>query len=442
MAVSRLSRRAMLRGMLGGSVVAIGLPAFDLFLNGNGNAYADGGSGFPTRFGIFFWGNGMLPQHWTPKGAGADWQLSESLKPLAALQKSITVVTGTRLEIPNNVPHFATAAGILSGRPLTKVGEDMTFSGQSIDQIIADVLGADTRFRSLEFGAGSKDGLSYNGPNSRNSAENSPHALFERLFGAGFTLPGDKPVVDPTLALRQSVLDAVVDDGKRLRAALGVNDQKRLDQHMDGIRALEKRLAKLQLSPPALAACKVPKEPLADYPDVLGRPQLLEKNAIFAELSAMALACDQTRVFSNWFTHPVNNLLFQGAPAGHHQLTHDEPADQPEVHKIVLQCVTAMAAQIAALQNVKEGDGTLLDHCAVLCCSEVSLGKTHSLEDMPIVIAGGAGGKLKTGLHYHSPASENASKVLLSLCRACGLTLPSFGADGGHVTEGLSAIEA
>lgn len=445
MNVRNLTRRSILRGMLGGTVVAIGLPALDRFCNDNGTAWAEPGSdGFPKRFGLFFWGNGILPDRWVPKasGTGNAWQLSEQLAPLAKHKSQIAVVTGTRLGIPNSQPHGAGAAGILSGRPLIHQGGDTTFGGPSIDQIVADVIGKDTRFRSLEFGAAAGNGYSFNGPNSQNPAETNPYALFERIFGVGFTMPGEKPKFDPTLGLRRSVLDAVSADLKSLRDQVGAADAQRLDQHFEGVRQLEKRLAKLELAPPKLDACKMPKAPDKTYPDIEGRPQLAKKNQVFAELVAYALACDQTRVFSNFLTMPVTNVLFQGATTGHHELTHNEPGEQKEVNAITIQCVEMYAAQVDALAQVQEGAGTLLDHCAVMGCSEVSLGKTHSLEEMPLIIAGSAGGKLKNDVHYRSEGGENTSKALLSLCRAVGCDLSEFGAEGGKVSAGLGAIEA
>lgn len=444
----RISRRALLRGLLGGAAVSVALPPLEAFLDAHGeryigDAYAAGDDGFPRRFGLFFWGNGMLPERWTPTGEGQGdaWSLSDQLAPLAPLKKKVTVVTGTRLGIPNAVPHYAGAAGILTGRPVVVQGQDETFAGPSIDQVMAAKLGELTRFRSLEL-AIEGNGLSYNGPNSQNPVEKSAFAVFERLFGAGFTLPGETPIVDPTLGLRRSVLDAVGEDAKRLQSLVGTGDQQRIEAHFDAIRGLEKRLAKLEEDPPDLAACSLPTKPEEAYPNIEGRPQLVLRNQVMAELAAMALACDQTRVVSQWLTHPVSNVLFQGATAGHHQLTHDEPGAQPEVHAITVQCVEMLRDFLLALDKVQEGSGTLLDHMVVLGCSEVSLGKTHSLEEMPIVLAGSCGGKLKTDLHYRSKGGENTSKVLMTLTRACGLDLPSFGAEGGETKDGLGVIEA
>ncbi|MBR58799.1 MAG: hypothetical protein CMH54_12365 [Myxococcales bacterium] len=439
-----LSRRTVLKGILGGTVVSLGLPALEIFLNSHGSAFAEDGpavTGFPRRFGLFFWGNGVLPDRWVPTGEGTEWEASEQLQPVYHLKDVITIVSGMRLGVPNTAPHTAGAGGILTGSPVLNPYDNVTFAGPTIDQIIAKKTGEDTRFGSLEFGAGGGSGQSHNGPNSKNPSEESPFALFERVFGAGFQLPGEEPVIDPTLALRRSVLDAVMEDIQRLNSRIGAADAIRLEQHLDGVRSLEKRIAKLEEDPPNLAACALPTQPEADYPEIEGRPQLRLKNQVFSEIIAYALACDQTRVFSNFFSKPLNNFLFEGAPAGHHQMTHDEPGDQPECHKITLQCIEALAVQIEALRNIAEGDGTLLDSCLVLGTSEVSWGKTHSLDEFPIVLAGSCGGKIKTGIHYRSAGQENASKALLSICRAMGLDLAEFGTEGGRTSEGLGAIE-
>lgn len=425
-----IDRRTVLKGMLGGALVTIGLPRLGRAQEGP----------FPRRFGVFFWGNGMIPQRWTPTGEGRDWQLSEQLEPLAALKDEISVVSGMRVAVPNIIPHFSGAGGILSGAPLIVNGDDHTFSLPSVDQVVAQKLGESTRFRSLEFGAEAAGGLSYSGPDGRNPPETDPRRLFDRVFGGGFRKPGETVEPDPTLRLRRSVLDAVLGDISRLKGRVGKDDKLRLDQHFEGIRALEKRLAKLEEDPPALAACDVPGEPLAEYPDIEGRPQIAEKNEMFCEIAAMAFACDQTRVFTNVLTYPVNNILFPGLPAGHHQLTHDEPLPQPYVHSVVLQCMEAFACQLEALRRVPEGDGTLLDHCVILGTSDVSLGQTHSFDEFPLVIAGGKGA-VKQGIHYRSPSGENASKVMLSLIRAVGLDLPAWGAEEGRVSDGLGAIE-
>ncbi|MCB9506353.1 MAG: DUF1552 domain-containing protein [Myxococcales bacterium] len=438
---TRLSRRTLLRGMLGGAAVTIGLPPLEIFFNANGNAYASGGA-LPRRFGLYMWGNGILPPRWIPSATGADYTLSEQLAPLEPVKSKMTVVTGFEVRTPNTIPHFSGAAGILTGRPVLDRGDDRgSFPAPSIDQVIAAELGGDTRFRSLEFGALGSSGLSYNGPDNQNPPETSPAALFERVFGAGFRMPGETVEVDPRLALRRSVLDAVGDDITRVRARLGTTDQARLDQHLTGVRELELRIARLEEDPPDLAACARPAEPLADYPDIEGRPQIHAKNRALAEIAAMALACDQTRVFSNFLTDPVSNHLFEGATDGHHRLTHDEPGDQPQVNAITIQLMSDLSAFLQQLDAVQEGDGTLLDNCIVLGTSDVSLGRLHAFDEFPLVIAGSGCGTLKTGFHHRS-VGDNASRVPLTIMRALGMTVGSWGADAGEATDSVGDLEA
>jgi len=437
----KFDRRTILKGILGGAVVTVGLPPLEFFMNSHGTAYAEGASGFPQRFGLFFWGNGMSPSRWVPEDDGAGWTLSEQLLPLANLQDDITLVSGMRVHVPNIEPHHATACGILTGRPLILDSNGHTFPGPTIDQTVAAHIGNETLYRSLEFGAEPGSGMSHNGPWSLNPPEKSPIALFERLFGPSFQLPGEDAVVDPSLGVRRSVLDAVMGDLKKVQATVGSADKIRLEQHLEGIRALEKRLAKLEEDPPNLEACGSPNQPEAEYPDIEGRPQLKEKNQAMCDVIALALACDQTRVFSNVLTKPLTNILFTDAPAGHHNLTHDEPEPQPEVNNIVIQCIEALAYQLEALRAIEEGDGNLLEHSLVFATSDVSNGKLHSADEFPIILAGTAGGKLKKGMHLRTVANENASKVLFSICRAFGMNLADFGEEEGLVTESLSAIE-
>ncbi len=437
-----IDRRMLLRGLLGGAAISVGLPPLEAMFNATGTAYADG-TLLPRRFGLFYWGNGNLPQLWNPAntGSGADWQLSDQLSPLAAVKPYVTVVSGMEVRVPRSEPHMSGAAGILSAIELHREGENDTFAGPSIDQVIAQGVGDDTRFRSLEFGAEAKSGLSFNGPNSKNPPETSPIAFFERVFGEGFRAPGDDSEPDPRIALRRSVLDAVMDDATRLRTRVGAADKARLDQHFEGIRELELRLARLEEDPPDLAACAVPDTPDAAYPDIDGRPQVSAKNRAMCDVLAMALACDQTRVFSNFLTYPVNNTLFPAASNGHHNLTHDEPGDQPEVNAIVKQIIGEYAYLVERLASIEEADGTLLDNAVVFATSDVSLGRTHDLSDFPIVYAGSACGRLKTDMHYRSDTAENATKVLLSFIRAMDITVASFGEGDAQASDGLGDIE-
>ena len=435
-----LDRRSLLRGALGGVAVSLALPPLEAMFDLNGTAYALDGV-LPKRFGLFFWGNGNRPDRWHPTGTGLGnaWTLSEALQPLVNVKDRLTVVTGCDVKLPNDSPHSSGAAGILTAHELADASDDDSFQAPTIDQVIAQEIGGATLYRSLETGVDNATGRSFNGPNSQNPPESSPIAFYDRVFGPTFREPGDT-TVDPKLGLRRSVLDAVVGDIARLNSRVGAADKARLDQHLSGIRDLEARLALLEQDPPDLDACVKPGAPDADYPPIDGRPQMAEVNQVMAEMLAMACACDQTRVFSHWFSDPVNDKLFAGASAGHHDLTHNEGGDQPEVADITVHCVEAYAALLEAFAAIPEGSGTLLDNCVILGTSEVSLGQTHSILDMPILIGGSGCGVLKTDHHYQSLGGENVSKVLLALIQAMDITRNDFGDGAGYVDAPLSQL--
>jgi hypothetical protein len=435
-----LSRRALLRGMGRTGVVAVALPWLEI-MAGSGTAQACGG--LPKRFGLWFWGNGNLPEYWNPAAAGEgdDWALSEQLMPLAEHKAKLSVIGGMTAKVPNDEPHDSGMAGILTGSALSINGDDYTVQAPTIDQVIANEIGGETLYRSLQTAASDCNGRSFNGPDSRNPPETSPFSLYERLFGDTFREPGEEGLVDPKLGLRRSVLDAVMTDIAALEGKIGSADRTRLDQHLSGIRELELRLARLEEDPPNLAACNRAAEPIGPFENVEGRTLIRERNLAMAELTAMALACDQTRVFAHFISDPVKGILFSGASASHHDLTHNEPEPQPECHEINLQIMECLADFLGALDAVPEGDGTLLDHCVLMATSDVSKGRTHSLDDMPILVAGGGCGALKTNLHYRSAGQESASMVLLSIIRAMDILKADFGTEDAWTDQGLSALE-
>ncbi len=441
MSIVRIGRRTLLRGLVGGAAVAIGLPLLDRFLDRNGRAYANGDA-LPRRFGLWFWGNGVLPVRWVPTTTGAMWQPSPTLMPLLPVRDRVTVVSGLRVMTGNERAHDSGAAGVLTGSALLLRGAESTFAQPTLDQVAADEIGGLSRFRSLELGVAPRTrGLSSIGPDSRNPPELSPRAVFARLFGPDFVTPGDHPMVDPKIALRRSVLDGVMEDSSALSSRVGAADRMRLDQHFTAVRDLELRLKRLQDNPPMLSACKKPAEPSQDAPGDMARPPLSDIHRAHVDLLTMALACDQARVFSMWFSDPVSDTLFPDATDGHHRLTHDEPGEQPQVQAILLAIMEEFRYFVEKLSSVQEGDATLLDRCAVLATTDCSYGRQHSVDRFPILVAGNACGALKQGIHVNAEG-DNVSKVGLSLLRAVGIQKASFGVDAGHVTDGLSGIEA
>jgi len=455
-----LNRRTVLRGALGGVGISVGLPPLEAMFNANGDAYAQSNTAIPKRLGLFFWGNGVKLDRWVPSTTGAGWTPSPSLQPFATagVKDYVNVVSGMNIKSGNERGHHSGLTGIMSGAALVAEPHPnsnyvSTFSQPSIDQVAAGVIGTTTRFKSLEVGVSKKvvDGegttlhyLSHNGPDSFNPPEYNPVNVFNRLFGTDFVPPmGGTPVVDVSKTLRKSVLDAVLADMNTLKGRVGATDKVRLDSHMNNIRSLENRLVPATPTlPPGSTACVRPAQPTK--PSTSGGEPIKATNKAMSDLIAMALACDQTRVFSVMFSGSVGYTVFSdiGITTGHHDLTHDEAGDQPQVQASTVYTMEQFAVLLAALKAIPEGAGNLLDSCAILASSDTADGRDHSITNYPILVAGSAGGKLKfPSVHYKSNG-ENTTMVLLSILRSVGLSLTEFGTGGGRVTASCTAIEA
>jgi len=447
----RLSRRAVLRG-LGGGVATLALPPLDAMLDNHGTAYADGAP-LPKIFGVFMWPDGRKPALWDPPDTGTNWTMTPELMPLAAVRGDITVLTGFNCKITGFVHHAGTV-GMLSGAPYVVVGggTTTTHSQPTVDVIARNALAGKTPLPSLEVGVDDKSypnegttgyALSHNGPMNINPAIFSPSALFDKVFpGAGVGVATD-PAAARAAAIaaagKKSIIDAVLADAGDLRARLGAVDRARLDQHMDGVRQLETRLA--TPAAPAAAGCPGSHARPTD-PDPMSHS--LTSQAI-SDVLALALACDVTRVFSYkyalWHTTTFTELTADGAKEDYHTYTHIEPGEQPLVQKHILLHMQQIAYLIAKLKAVTVGAGTLLDQCAILFSTDVQEGLNHLTDNMPMIVAGRAGGALKTGLHV-AGAGANTSNVHLTLLQAVGAPVTSFGGGPGLSTTPVAAIQA
>jgi len=221
-------------------------------------------------------------------------------------------------------------------------------------------------------------------------------------------------VTDVTLAYRKSVLDAVLGSLTSLRAKVGAADKVRLDKHADNVRGIEARLTAGTTTMPTAAACKLPASPGA-FADQNGQEQMAAKMKAMSDLLAIVLACNQTRVFSMMFTGSTASTIFSEAAVNspHHQLTHDEPGEQPLVQQSTVYTMQMFGTMLASLKATPEGAGNVLDNCAILASTDTSDGRFHNLFDYPILVAGKAGGFLKyPGIHYRSTVGgENTSTV-------------------------------
>ena len=438
-----LPRRTFLRGVLaGGATIAIGAPLLETMLDGNGTALA-GGEALPNRFGLWFWGNGMRPERWTP-GGGADWSPSEQLAPLAAVKPWVSVVTGCEIKTATH-PHHSGMTGVLTGARYFQVGTTRdtivsSFAYPSADQLAAAWFAerSPTPFRSLELGItrfrGTDEGttfqhLSHNGPNDPNPSDYSPSSVYRRLF----SMP-----LDAQLDLaRRSVLDNVGEQITSLEARVSRADRARLERHLESVRAIELRLAGMH------AACGTVSDP-GDFPDDgMGRERIEEQNRAMSDLCALALACDLTRAFSMFFSTAGSGVIVWpvGASNGLHQINHDEGPPFPTVHAATVFTMERLAYFLGRLRDTPEGAGNVLDNCSILCTSELSEGWTHSNREFPILIAGRGGGRLR-GNYHHRTSLANTSHATLTALRGAGVDLPSFGYDAGRVTDHFSELFA
>jgi hypothetical protein len=442
-----ITRRAALRGFMQGSAIAVGLPLLDIFLDSNGAAMAATGTPLPIRFGTWFWGLGVNPPRWYPDKIGADYDLKVELAPIKAYKNKINILGdfGVPLDGKPNLPHTSGGVGIRTG--MAALGEG-GLPGPSFDVLISDQIGTKTRFRSLELSSTGdpRNSLSGRGNGNLNPAEASPAALYTRLFGPGFRDPNSANFVpDPGVMARRSVLSGVTDQRQALEAQLGAADKARLDQYFTSLRQLERQLDVELTKPDPMKACVIPARPPereinAEIENVMTNHQLM------TDLLVMAMACDNTRVFNMNFNNGASSLTRIGSTITHHQLTHEEPLDshlgyQPEVTFFVDKIMEAWAYFVGALDAVKEGDGTLLDHSLVFAHSETEFAKFHTIDNIPMMTAGSAGGRIKTGLHIAGGGTP-VSRVGLTLQQVMGVPVDKWGTQSLETNKPVSELLA
>ncbi|MES1204410.1 MAG: DUF1552 domain-containing protein [Pseudomonadota bacterium] len=459
--LTTLNRRTLLRGAVGGVSVAIALPALEAMYGRGAKAFGQTAS--IRRLGLWFWGNGVKMPQWRPTSVGANWTPGPGTAPLgvAGIKEYVNIVTGVDVKSGNARGHHSALGALFSASEILPQDHPnsnyrSTFKQASLDQQLATELAPTTRFRSIELGISSRvvgaEGttlqyLSHNGPDSPNPAEYDPAKAFDRIFAGVATTPGAAPpMIDATQALRKSILDAVRMDITRLQGRVGAADKHRLDQHLTNIRSIEQRISSATGAGPLPASCGTQTRPKA-VGDTRSNEDLVLRNQLMSDLIATALACDLTRIFSVQFSGSVGSTIFSQADptitSGHHDLTHNEGGDQPQVQKTDIFTMQQLAYLLTKLKATADSDGkTLLDNVAILGSSDVADGKSHSNTDYPIVIAGGGSGYLKNpGVHYKG-VKENTSNVLLTVMRAAGSKIASIGLDKALSSTPCAAIES
>jgi Protein of unknown function (DUF1552) len=447
-----LSRRTALKGLVNGAKVAIALPLLDCFLDVNGEALAaptatGGVAPVPIRFGTWFWGLGVNPNRFFPSKAGPDYDLKPELAPIAPLKHKINVFGNFTVPLDGapNLPHGSGGPAIRTGRALTA---ERGLPGESFDVTIGDLIGTRTRFRSIELSATGdpRNSLSGRGGGNLNPSEISPSALYQRIFGDGFKDPNSASFTpDPQVLARRSVLSGVAEQRQALESAVGAADKAKLDQYFTSVRQLENQLDVQLTRPEPLQACAVAQK-VADRPVGAEIETVIKNHELMTQLLVMALACDQTRVFNMMFNNGASSLTRIGSTITHHQLTHEEVLDnrlgyQPNATYFLTKIMEAWVQFATALDSIKEGPRTLLDNSLVLAHSETEFAKFHTIDNIPMLTAGSAGGKLKTGL-YVDGIGTPVSRVGLTLQQVMGVPVDRWGGKSMETSKAIGEIVA
>jgi hypothetical protein len=445
-------RRSFLRGVLQSTAVCVSIPILDRFLDGNGIVYADGAK-LPVRFGTYFWGLGLTDTptggtRWVPSKTGHGYEIMPELESLKPVKDKVSVFSGFRAigDGRPNLVHWSGHASILSGIAPAASGR---FDGPSLDSTIADAIGTSTRFKVLDIDASvSRQPVSYSTRTGVTFAmpETTPLSLYTRLFGAGFQDPNsDNWKPDPSIMLGQSVLSAIKDQRQALMAGVGKSDQVKLDQYFTSVREMENQLATQLQKPEKCEACVVPTAP-KETSRSASVDSVRANTKAMAKLLALGLACNQTRVFNFVHTAGLSETYVAGESKIYHQITHDEPTDaklgyQPETSMLAGMVMQAFGDFLVELDGVKEGAGTLLDNSLIMAFSDTGYAKIHSIENIPMFLAGKAGGRHKAGQHVHA-VGESVTRVSLTAQQLVGAPVGEFGSGSMKTARPIAEVIA
>lgn len=456
-----LSRRQFLRGV--GACIA--LPVFDSLLRSPAQAASAaagaagaGGvattpSGAPLRMAFVYFPNGAHQDYWWPTGEGANFQLGRTMQPLAGLRPHFQVLGG--LDHKNATAgndgagdHARANATFLTGARARKTDSTDIQVGISVDQVVAQRIGQVTRFPSLELScdsvrkAGRCDSgyscayqynLSWASASTPVAPEANPRLVFERLFGAG--APGERQRnFDLRLQTQKSLLDFVLDDARSLQRKLGRNDQQKLDEYLTGLREIEQRIQRAE-SFGDLPKPRADAPPAGSYPD----ERFGDHQEMMYDLLAMAFETDSTRVATLLLAHDGDNRSFSqiGLSEGHHYCSHHRNnADLMEkIGRIDLFYMERFARFLRKLEEKKDVDGRSILHNSMIVygCGN-SDGNRHTHDNLPIILAGAAGGTFNPG-RYLRLGGQPMSNLFLSMTERMGVKdVPRIGDSSGKVT--------
>jgi hypothetical protein len=391
----------------------------------------------PKRAMFVYVPDGCIPALWHPKGSESSFTLPAMTAPLEPIKQHLVFLEGLTM-YAGGATHEGGIAKVLTG-----------VSAQSLDIYLGDRISADRPHRALQLGVGTSfqngsGSFSYIGEGQSVNPDDDPLNAFSRVFGSVSSGAGDDAAATLKKRQRQSVLDAALGDLSALQARLGTTEREKLDVHLDSLRELEKRLTTA-----AVGMCDVSsfnsagfKISATDY-----YPKTYHKEENFKlmgqmqmDLAVMALACGSTNVVSLMWSHPVSptHLVDTGVSTANHDASHYGTADSQVAKDFVTLkrwFMDRFVYLIQKLASTPDEGGTLLDNTLVLLCSELGDSNLHDHDSVPFVLAGKAGGAVRTGryLNYtdkNAGENEPHTKLLVSIANAVGVNVDSFGFTG------------
>jgi hypothetical protein len=420
-----ITRRTMLRGL----GVTMALPWMEsLRVWGDTKKGAKKASEAPVRMAILFSGCGYHTKEWWAKGEGKDMQLGKVLAPLNEFREKMVFIRGlyNKEALKGNI-HSSQTGNLLSGAPLASGGRIQ--SGTSVDQYVAQRIGRQTKVPSLVLGCEKANPgvhknysllysshISWSSPNTPTPLEVYPALAFDRLFK------------DKTQAGDQSVLDAVLGDAKNLRRNISRLDQQKLDEYLNSVREVEQRIesagarGELQGWRPTLAKPNMPR-PKDGYPQ-----DIVEHMRLMSDLLVLAFQTDTTRICTLKLNNDHGTLRFPHIGVDymiHHLLSHTDNADWLKVNQFFLEQMAYIARR---LDGIQEGPRTALDNTMLMLCSSMLTGH-HNATQLPVVMLGGAGGRIKGGrnLDYLKNPNRQMSRLFMSMMDKMNVRPKTFG---------------
>ncbi|MDA9856681.1 DUF1552 domain-containing protein [Rubripirellula sp.] len=441
---SPISRRTVLRGL----GVSLALPWMESLAP---SVQAAEATQAPRRMAFIFVPNGVHLPDWTPQRLGYGFDLPRTLAPLRRVQDDVTVISGLthdkgRANGDGAGDHARSASVFLTGsQPRKTNGADIR-SGISVDQVAAQAAGHLTRFPSLELGcepgrsAGNCDS-GYSCAYSSNIAwsseatpvgkETNPRFVFSRLFGDGTPREQDKNA-ERREALRKSMLDYISEDAKRLQLKLAQADRAKLDEYLNGVREVERRIERTDDDP------KLPDD--VDYPIPSGTPSDYgEHIRLMCDMMVLAFQTDRTRIASFMFADAGSNRSYRQIEVseGHHDLSHhrgdaDKHAKLQKINQFHVTQLAYLLERLKATPDVM--GGSLLDQSMVCYGSAISDGNRHNNENLPLLLAGGGGGTIDSGRHIRVAPETPACNLFMSMLDRFGTPVDFVGDSTGRLS--------